>query len=425
MKPAFSRLTIIMLAFSSLTILLSGCRSLFCSSCGKPDGPTYASDLEFLKKHTDIIELRDGEAAVALAPAYQGRVMTSTFDSANGPSFGWINRPVVEKGVLAADAAKGKLEEHIYVFGGEERFWLGPEGGQFGLFFSPNSKFVFDEWHTPAAIDTDPYAVAHRDERSARFTHRAKLTNWSGTQFDVSVERTITLLTKKEAASRLGLTIPDSVDLVAYESSNTIRNEGTKRWTRRTGLLSIWLLGMYPPTPGTTVAIPILPGPEEKLEPRVNDTYFGKVPAQYLKIEEDAVFFKGDGTRRGKIGINPQRTKNIAGSFDENAGILNLVQVDPATRTRAGYVNSMWENQAEPFKGDALNSYNDGSPGEGKPPLGPFYELETSSPAANLQPGGFITHSQVTVHLRGPRKALDAIANQKLGIGLERIEKAF
>ena len=46
----------------------------------------------------------------------------------------------------------------------------------------------------------------------------------------------------------------------------------------------------------------------------------------------------------------------------------------------------MWEMQREPFKGDVINSYNDGPPAPGKPPLGPFYELETSSPALSLSP---------------------------------------
>ena len=53
----------------------------------------------------------------------------------------------------------------------------------------------------------------------------------------------------------------------------------------------------------------------------------------------------------------------------------------------ADYVNSMWEIQSEPYKGDALNSYNDGPPGPGQKPLGPFYELESSSPALALEPG--------------------------------------
>ena len=78
----------------------------------------YAEDVTFMKQHIEVVELRDGNSAVAIAPAYQGRVMTSTYDSEAGPSFGWINRPVIAEGVLSGEAAKGKLQEHIHVFGG-------------------------------------------------------------------------------------------------------------------------------------------------------------------------------------------------------------------------------------------------------------------------------------------------------------------
>ena len=83
---------------------------------GSTDAADYASDEAFLKKHTDLIVLQNGDSAVAVVPAYQGRVMTSTFDRKVGPSFGWINRKVIEKGLLSAKDRKGKLEEEVYIF---------------------------------------------------------------------------------------------------------------------------------------------------------------------------------------------------------------------------------------------------------------------------------------------------------------------
>lgn len=82
----------------------------------------FAQDTAFMKEYTDLVVLKKGDGAVAVAPAWQGRVMTSTFDSVSGPSFGWINRPVIEKGFLTDEEAKGELEEHIYIFGGEESY---------------------------------------------------------------------------------------------------------------------------------------------------------------------------------------------------------------------------------------------------------------------------------------------------------------
>ncbi len=416
-------LYMIILAIMSICLLAS-CKMLFRGTFRKT-ARSFDDDLTFLKQHTDIILLKNGDSAVALAPAYQGRVMTSTYDMRKGPSFGWLNRKVIEGGLLAPELRKGALEEHIYVFGGEERFWMGPEGGQFAIFFKPNTKFTFDYWFTPSCIDTDPYQAQSQTEQQAEFYHHATLENWLGTRLEVGISRRIRILDKSDIQKKMGIEIPSSVKLVAYESENSIRNTGQNVWTKESGMLSIWLLGMYPPSKGTTVVIPFKAGPEDDLGPKVNDTYFGKVPADYLKVENDILFFKGDGTHRGKIGINPKRAKGIAASYDEDTGILNIVTYNPPARDNADYVNSMWEIQHDPFSGDVINSYNDGSPAPGKPPLGPFYEIETSSPAANLRPGEELQHVQTTIHMHGPRADIDLIAKNVLGVGLDRIEKAF
>lgn len=43
---------------------------------------------------------------------------------------------------------------------------------------------------------------------------------------------------------------------------------GEKAWTRETGLPSIWILGMFPPTPATTIVIPL--NPESDAKPNTN-----------------------------------------------------------------------------------------------------------------------------------------------------------
>ena len=86
------------------------------------------------------------------------------------------------------------------------------------------------------------------------------------------------------------------------------------------------------------------------------------------------------------------------------------------------YVNSMWEIQKQPYRGDVVNSYNDGPPAPGAKPLGPFYELETSSPAAALEPGKSLTHVHRTFHFQGERALLDTLARKLLGASLEEIE---
>ncbi len=384
----------------------------------------FASDQAFLEKHTDVVLLKKGDSAVAVVPAYQGRVMTSTFDHATGPSFGWINRPVIAKGLLPDAEKKGKLEEHIYIFGGEERFWLGPEGGQFALFFKPGSKFEFSDWTTPPIIDTEPFKLISQTPDSAKFHAEADLINFSGTRFSVGIDRNVRMLDAADTASNLGVKPGTDVRMVGYETDNRITNQGDQAWTPETGLLSIWILGMYNPSPTTTVVIPFKAGDEASLGAKVNDSYFGKIPADYLKVGDDTLFLKGDGTRRGKIGVNPKRSKGLAGSYDADGRVLTIVTYNVQAAPN-GFVNSMWEMQKEPFAGDVVNAYNDGSPEPGAPPLGPFYELETSSPAAALKPGGTMRHIQRTYHFHGPETQLEPISKSLLGVGLETIKSQF
>ena len=386
--------------------------------------PRFREDLDFLKQHTSIVLLEEGDAAVAVAPAYQGRVMTSTIDLDHGSSLGWINRKVIASGLLSEEQRQGKLEEHIYIFGGEERFWLGPEGGQFALFFRPGTEFEFSDWKTPPAIDTEPFELVKKTTTSAEFKRDCELTNYSGTKFSIGILRTIRMLDQAAIAKAIEAdTVPHGIQVVAYESDNRLTNRGDKAWVPETGLPSIWLLGMYNPSPQTTVVVPFRQGSESELGPKVNDTYFGKVPPEYIAVKDDVLFFKGDGTRRGKIGISSARSKGIVGSYDANGKMLTIVTYN-VQDAQHGFVNSMWEHQEEPYEGDVINSYNDGSPAPGEPPLGPFYELETSSPAASLEPGETMKHIQRTLHLTGPEELLDSISKRLLGVHLREIHIA-
>ena len=407
-------LTLLLATFTATTLLAS-------SEPMENTPSNFGEDVAFLKKQTDAIVLRRGDAAVAVAPAYQGRVMTSTATGDGGNSYGWLNYKLIAKGVVPPEEAKGTLESKIHVFGGEERFWVGPESGQFGIFFAPGAKFDFADWKTPPAIDTEAFDKVSSDETKVVFARNFTVTNHSGTKFDVGVERTVRLLDREQTAQVLGATIPEDLPFVAYETVNTITNRGEKAWDADTGLLSVWILGMYKPSPSTVMAIPFR---EDGEGPVVNDAYFGKIAADRLKVGKGVVFFKGDGASRGKIGIPPSRSTPFAGSYSPDLGALTIVRCDPVEKD-GRYVNSMWEQQENPYAGDVINAYNDGSPAPGEPPLGPFYELETSSPGAMLEPGGSLTHRQITVHFTGEEVRLDPIARKTLGTGIEEIRGAF
>ncbi|MCK5372132.1 MAG: hypothetical protein KAQ62_26405, partial [Cyclobacteriaceae bacterium] len=230
---------------------------------------TFAYDLNFLSKHQETILLKDGDAQLLVCPAYQGRVMTSTSNGSSGLSYGWLNYELI---------GSGKIVDKINAFGGEDRFWLGPEGGQFSIFFKKGDPFDLDAWQTPAVIDTESFDLVSKNEKSAVFKKDIKIENYSGNEFKLKVDRTISLLSAVEIQDVLSMEIPDNLNAVAYRSSNTITNTGESSWTKETGTLSIWILGMFNPSPAMTILIPFKKGPETELGQIVNDTYFGKVP---------------------------------------------------------------------------------------------------------------------------------------------------
>jgi hypothetical protein len=380
----------------------------------RADAATFGDDVAFLKQHTDVIVLSDaaGSARVALAPAWQGRVMTSGAGGDAGRSFGWINREFIES---------GKLIPHMNAFGGEDRFWLGPEGGQFSIFFAPGTKFEFANWFTPVPVDSLPFKVVGHSQNQAAFSANFAVTNYSGTRFNVAVNREVRLLDASAAWKKLGVEALPDVSVVAYETDNKITNVGDTGWKKETGLLSVWILGMYNPSASTTIVVPIKPGPESELGVKVTSDYFGSVPPERLVVKDEVIYFSGDGRLRSKIGINPRRSKSLLGSYDADNHVLTIVQFSqPADVT--DYVNSLWKLQDRPYGGDVANSYNDGPASPGAKPMGPFYEIESSSPAAALAPGRSLSHVHRTIHLSGPEPALDVVAKKVFGVSLADIQ---
>jgi hypothetical protein len=372
-----------------------------------PAAPTFADDVAFLGKHGAVHVLEaPGGGRVAVSAKYQGRVMTSAVDS-TGSSFGWINREFV---------TAGKAGTQFDNYGGEDRFWLGPEGGQFGLYFPPGKAFTFDVWQVPAALQEGAWDMVEATPARAKLRRTMTVTNWTGTPFTMEVERTVALV---EA------TAGDGVKGVAYETVNKITNKGKVAWKRDTGLLSVWILAMFAPSADARVIVPFENGPQAKGTTVVNDAYFGKVPATRLVVHEDKGFmvFTCDGKERGKIGVGPARAKPMLGSYSAQAKLLTVVQYDKPKTPNPPYVNSMWEKQKAPFSGDVVNSYNDGSPGPGKPPLGGFYEIETSSPGAELAPGQSLVHTHRTFHFVGEQAALEPLAKKMLGVSLADVAR--
>jgi hypothetical protein len=406
-------------------VLPSACEKAPKETRAAEDGAgSFAQDLEFLRAHTEIHVLKDAAsgAQVAVAPAWQGRVMTSSATGESGASLGWIHRENIKTGIRPP-AERSGLAKHIHIFGGEERFWLGPEGGQYALFFPPAPQpYTFENWFTPALIDTEPFEVVSSSASRIDFKKDASIINRKGTDLKLGIKRSVEILERPAIAALVKSSITDDTKVVAYRSTNILTNRGTEPWTREQGLVSIWLLGMFPHGPDVTVVVPLKEGPGNA----VNADYFGALEKDRLVSNQKAVFFKGDGAFRSKIGVPPGRSTGVAGSYDAGRGRLTIVHCEvPPNAAEMPYVRSQWMDHADPYAGDLINAYNDGPPTPNEAPLGPFYELETSSPALPLGPGESMTHVQTTMHLHGDAKSLDAISRAMLGVSLEEITAAF
>ncbi len=369
------------------------------------EGKNFKSDREFLEKHQKIVMLEDGEVKVLVCPFLQGRVFTSTAEGDDGFSFGWINYDLIKS---------GKVLKHCNNWGGEDRYWIGPEGGQFSIFFKPGAKYDLEDWQTPAPIDTEAWKLVSKSSKIASLTKTMVLPNTSGIELKVKADRDVVLFDRAEVANQFEISIEDSVKTVGFKSVNKMTNLNDFEWNKDTGMLSIWVLGQLISTERNTV---ILPFEKEASGDILNDTYFGKIDDDRLKVLEDTILFKGDGKKRGKIGVGPNRTKPVIGSFDEENGVLTIVKFS-FDKSKKDYVNSMWEHQEDPFSGDVINSYNDGPLPDGSQ-MGPFYELETSSATANLKPGETMVHESGTYHFQGSKEELEKIAKKLLGVGFD------
>jgi hypothetical protein len=94
-------------------------------------------------------------------PGSRGRSVAAAlgcFDAA-GQSFGWINRDFIRA---------GKTGTQFDNYGGEDRFWLGPEGGQLGLYFAPSAPFTFGFYE----IETSSPGAELAPGQSRVHTHR-------------------------------------------------------------------------------------------------------------------------------------------------------------------------------------------------------------------------------------------------------------
>jgi len=384
--------------------MMSACKHHDSSGSAYAPG-SFGYDLHFLSSHDSVIVLSSGASSVVVSPRYQGKVLTSTASGDSGLSFGWIHYK----------AFSGPLDPHMNAYGGENRFWLGPEGGKFSLFFPPGAKMEFANWKTPAPFDTEAWDVLSHSSTSVEMRKDMQLVNYAGTRLNLSVDRAVTILDRAAIDSVLGISLGDSVAAVGYCTVNTLTNTGGQAWTETTGMPCMWLLDMFPPSPSTTIIIPYAAGDGSK--PATTD-YFGEIPADRLSFSNGVLRFRADGKSRGKLGIHPLRARPYAGSYDSLHGVLTIIAFDVDSSASARYLNQEWRTDRAPFSGDAVNAYNDGPLADGSQ-MGPFYELESVSPAAFLKPTEAQVHRHAVFHFTGSRASLESVARRVLGTSIK------
>ena len=397
----------------SLVLPISGCQK----KMNEKMGNSFKDDIDFLRQYTDALVLKEpsGDGQIIVIPQYQGRIMTSTLQGEAGEGYGWINYDLI---------SSGELDDHFNAFGGEDRIWLGPEGGQFSLYHRPGGPFDLDNWYVPPQIDTRPFKVESKSDQAVSFSSEFSIRNYSNTEFKVRIDREVKIYTPEEILSSLELESLENCAAVGFESENRLRNMDTVAWDKEKGLVSLWILGMYNPGDNVVIMLPYFQGGVGSLGEVVNDTYFGQVPTNRLKSSRGVVYFKGDGKYRSKIGMSWMRAKDILGSYNPDEKVLTIIKYNKPEE-EADYVRAMWEIMDDPYGGDVINSYNDGKPEPDKAPLGPFYELETSSAVTELEPGEEMVHIHKTFHIKGSEDQLNHITERLFNVKLQNIKDAF
>lgn len=399
---------------------------VFLASCGDreaerdelhPRAPTYHQDVVFLARHTKIHVLRDaGGGRVAVAPDWQGRVMTTSCQGEEGRSLGWIGY----RNIRSATTPPGNQDgQQCHRFGGEEYLWLGPEGGPHALFFASGAPFEANSWKVPAGLDAEPFEVVSGSDAAVQMRKDLELTNRAGTKFHVRIARAVQILDKSAIAQWLGVPVPDQIHHVGYMSTNSITNLGKQKWSPEKGMLSIRLFSKFRPSLGTHVVIPLATTGEG---PAVSTDFADNVELDdsRLRVTEDRAFFKVDGAFRSKIGIPPQKAKSLLGSWDPEHNRLTVIRFNlPEQAATLAYPRSQWQDHARPYAGNAASVSNGGAP------MGGYYEIESSSPALPLSPEETLTHVLATIHFEGDRELLENLAEELFGVGLEQIEGAF
>lgn len=319
-----------------------------------------------LQKGFTPVWLAGGPGGRALVvPELQGRVMAADL---GGTLAGFIN---------INDISDPEQNRKFNNYGGLDRFWIGPEAGEYGFYMEDGKPVAGENWRVPRDLNQGPFRVREKGADFIVMERELNLTNARGAEFKIHVERRV-----ESRAAEDGLSIT---------TINTVTNRGASAWTRATGLPFIWCLGQFPVSESAFVLAGFRPG--RGMRKIYNDGYFGKIPSDRVSVvrsknwRANAVSMRADGGKVTKFGLSAARSTGSAVGVDPSRGLLYEVNFDHDPS--ALYINNLWTASATArFGGDVFQSYNSGD--------GSFFELESISPALFLTPGESQTHSHST-----------------------------
>jgi hypothetical protein len=354
---------------------------------------------------TIVLRGQASEGCLLIAPDLSARIMAVSLNGPLGENFGFVKPEAI--------ANRGK-DAQFNAYGGALRWWIGPEGGQYGVAFPPGTEnFALNSWYISEEYNGKAFAVAYPQQEpatSALMGTECNVENASGARFRLGVTCRVSLLEepgkpprRRSHTSRK----PHGTDLkhLGYLSETTFENISSEPMRKETGLLSIWMLGMYAASPHTYVIAPFERRGTGKI---VTDTYFSPdgIAGDRLIVNEKGgyLLFRADAKERSKIGLARLRASSMLGSIDLSRNLLTVWRFP--IRRRMPYVNSLWEYQRLPYAGDVSNSYND----DGK--FGNFYELECSSHALALKPRERLTFPLEIHHYVGTGEALRRLSEK-------------
>lgn len=380
-----------------ILFLIMGCTQ-------KHEDISFGKALENLQTIQSLEVLQSGNAMIAVSGTYQGRVFTSSSNGLEGKSYGWINWDLI---------SNKKHQTTMARLGGESRVWFGPEFGKYAIFFEPNKIQDDENIKVPEDLNSKQFTKVISSKKSITYQADMQILNANNFKFKINTKRKITILDRETIAVDLKTPTSSDISVVGFSAETWLKNIDSIQWTKEQGLLSVWELGCMLSSPDTKVIIP-LEKPLNSLK-----TYFGINEESRYRINNNTLFYKSDAQLLGKIGIPPESTKNIMGSYSHKNNLLTIVTFN--FKNDGVYLNCFPKNTA-PYDGDAINIFN----GEINESLGynwPFYEFESLSSSKELKPLEELYHKQTIYHIEGGYDLLNSISKTLLGVNLNEIPK--